>query len=128
MTKNKASPTGTQGRKLRRLADATAKLWDELDYARLVQFRETGRVDFRAAEGEFYHKYKNVLGVSAGQAINLDNSAWRPYFELRKMYEQGLLPKFTTKPVAAGLLEGQVAGEEGAEDSGAERPLLHRAR
>ena len=31
---------GTQERKLRRIADATARLWNELNYARLVQYRE----------------------------------------------------------------------------------------
>jgi len=32
-------PSGAQERKLRKLADATAKLWNELNYARLMQFR-----------------------------------------------------------------------------------------
>ncbi|WP_369818405.1 helix-turn-helix domain-containing protein, partial [Caldivirga sp. MU80] len=37
-------PNGTQERKLRRIADATARLWNELNYARLVQYRASGKV------------------------------------------------------------------------------------
>ncbi|MFP3160521.1 MAG: hypothetical protein RXQ95_03705, partial [Vulcanisaeta sp.] len=40
-------PNGSQERRLRRIADATAKLWNELNYARLVQFSESGMVDFK---------------------------------------------------------------------------------
>jgi transposase len=47
---------GAQERKLRRIADTTARLWNELNYARLVQYREAGAVDFKGTEHEFYHK------------------------------------------------------------------------
>ena len=69
-------PNGAQERKLRRLADATAKLWNELNYARLIQWRESKHVDFKDTKHEYYHKYKSVLGVNAGQVINLNNGAW----------------------------------------------------
>jgi putative transposase len=64
-------PNGAQERKLRRIADATAKLWNELNYARLVQFRESGMVDFKGTGHEFYHKYKDKLGVNAGQVVRV---------------------------------------------------------
>ncbi|MFP3236234.1 MAG: hypothetical protein RXR10_02140 [Vulcanisaeta sp.] len=64
-------PNGAQERRLRRIADATARLWNELNYARLVQFRESGMVDFKGTEHEFYHKYKNKLGVNAGQVVRV---------------------------------------------------------
>ena len=40
-------PSGAQERRLRRIADATAKLWNELNYARLMQFRESDKIDFK---------------------------------------------------------------------------------
>ena len=40
-------PSGAQERRLRKLADATAKLWNELNYTRLMQFRVSGKVDFK---------------------------------------------------------------------------------
>jgi len=67
-------PNGSQERRLRRIADTTARLWNELNYARLIQWREGKHVDFKGTEHEYYHKYKSVLGVNAGQVINLNNS------------------------------------------------------
>ena len=81
-------PSGSQERRLRRIADATAKMWNGLNYARLVQFRESGEVDFRGTEHEFYHRYKSVLGVNAGQVIRLSNWAWKSYFKLLRLYRQ----------------------------------------
>jgi len=104
-------PSGSQERKLRRIADATARLWNELNYARLVQFRETGRVDFEDTEHEFYYKYNSVLGVNAGQVINLNNNAWKSYFELLKLYRQGRLPKFYRKPSPPGFWKDKVLGK-----------------
>jgi putative transposase len=104
-------PNGAQERRLRRIADATAKLWNELNYARLVQFRETGRVDFRDTKHEFYHRYKGVLGVNAGQVVNLNNNAWKSYFELLKLYRQGRLPKFYRKPSPPGFWKDKVLGK-----------------
>ncbi|MFP3195029.1 MAG: transposase, partial [Caldivirga sp.] len=59
-------PNGAEERKLMRIADATAKLWNELNYARLIQFRASGKVDFKGTGRELYHKYKDKLGVNAG--------------------------------------------------------------
>jgi len=104
-------PSGSQERKLRRIADATARLWNELNYARLVQFRETGMVDFEGTEHEFYYKYNNILGVNAGQVINLNNWMWNSYFELNRMYKQGKLPKFMGKPSPPGFWKDKVLGK-----------------
>jgi hypothetical protein len=87
-------PNGAQERRLRKLADATAKLWNELNYVRLVQFRTMGKIDFKDTEHEFYYRFNTVLSVNAGQVIRLNNSAWKSYFELLRLYKQGKLPKF----------------------------------
>ncbi|MFP3157919.1 MAG: transposase [Caldivirga sp.] len=103
-------PNGSQERKLRRIADAVAKLWNELNYARLVQYRESGEVDFKGTEHEFYHRYNSVLGVNAGQVINLNNGAWMSYFKLKEMYEQGKLPRFYGKPSPPGFWKDRLLG------------------
>ena len=69
-------PNGAQEGRLRKLADAAARLWNELNYTRLMQFRMMGKIDFKGTEHEYYHKYNSVLGVNAGQVINLNNGAW----------------------------------------------------
>jgi len=104
-------PNGAQERKLRKLADAAAKLWNELNYARLVQYRENGKIDFRGTGHEFYHRYKGVLGVNAGQVINLNNNSWKSYFELLKLYKQGRSPKFYRKPSPPGFWKDKLLGK-----------------
>ena len=104
-------PNGTQERKLRRIADATARLWNELNYARLVQWKENRHVDFKGTEHEFYHKYKSVLGVNAGQVINLNNWMWNSFFKLSRLYKQGKLPKFMGKPSPPGFWKDKVFGK-----------------
>jgi len=103
-------PNGSQERKLRRLADAAARLWNELNYVRLVQFRMMGKIDFKGTEHEYYHKYNVMLGVNAGQVINLNNGAWMSYFKLKEMYEQGKLPKFMNKPSPPGFWKDRLLG------------------
>jgi putative transposase len=104
-------PNGSQERKLRRIADAAARLWNELNYARLIQFRVSGKIDFKGTEHEFYHRYKSVLGVNAGQVIRLNNSAWKSYFETLRLYKQGKLPRFYGKPSPPGFWKDRLLGK-----------------
>ncbi|WP_202904394.1 transposase, partial [Caldivirga sp. MU80] len=103
-------PNGSQERRLRRIADATAKLWNELNYARLTQFRASGKVDFKGTGHEFYCKYNVVLGVNAGQVVNLNNQAWNSFFKLSRLYKQGKLPKFMGKPSPPGFWKDRLLG------------------
>jgi putative transposase len=103
-------PNGAQERKLRKLADA-ARLWNELNYARLIQFRESGKIDFKGTGRELYHKYNAVLGVNAGQVINLNNGAWKSFKTLLRLYKQGRLPKFMNKPSPPGFWKDKVFGK-----------------
>jgi putative transposase len=93
-----------------RIADAAARLWNELNYTRLMQYRASGKIDFKGTGHEFYHRYKGVLGVNAGQVINLNNNAWKSYFKLLKLYRQGKLPKFMGKPSPPGFWRDKVFG------------------
>jgi len=104
-------PSGAQERKLRKLADATAKLWNELNYVRLVQFRASGRVDFKGTGRELYHRYNVMLGVNAGQVINLNNWAWKSYFETLKLHRQGKLPRFYGKPSPPSFWKDRLLGK-----------------
>jgi putative transposase len=58
-------PNGFQERRLRRLADVSARLYNEVNYERRRQFFNHQRVDFKGTWGKYYGKYKNVLGVNA---------------------------------------------------------------
>ena len=104
-------PNGAQERKLRKLADAAARLWNELNYTRLVQFRASGIVDFKGTGHEFYHRYNAVLGVNAGQVINLNNDSWRSFKTLLRLYKQGKLPKFMGKPSSPGFWKDRLLGK-----------------
>jgi len=58
-------PNGFQERKLRRLANASAKLFNEVNYERRRQFFQQQRVDFKGTWVKYYGKYKGLLGVNA---------------------------------------------------------------
>jgi len=102
-------PNGSQERKLRRVA--AARLWNELNYARLVQYRTLGKIDFKGTGRELYHKYKGRLGVNAGQVINLNNWAWDSFFKLSRLYKQGKLPKFMGKPSPPSFWKDRLLGK-----------------
>jgi len=104
-------PNGAEERKLRRIADAAARLWNELNYARLVQYRASGKVNFKDTEHEFYYRFNSVLSVNAGQVINLNNWMWNSFFKLSRLYKQGKLPKFMGKPSPPGFWKDKLLGK-----------------
>ncbi|MFP3157230.1 MAG: transposase, partial [Caldivirga sp.] len=104
-------PNGAQERKLRKLADAAAKLWNELNYARLMQFRASGKVNFKDTGHEFYYRFNSVLSVNAGQVINLNNWMWNSFFKLLKLHRQGKLPKFMGKPSPPSFWKDRLLGK-----------------
>jgi transposase, IS605 OrfB family, central region len=104
-------PNGAQERRLRKLADAAARLWNELNYVRLVQYRASGKVNFKDTGHEFYYRFNTVLSVNAGQVINLNNWMWNSFFKLLKLYRQGRLPKFMGKPSPPGFWKDKVFGK-----------------
>jgi putative transposase len=73
-----------QQRKLRKLADATAKLWKETNYERRQQFFQQKKVDLNDAWYKYYEKYKKVLGVNAQAVLQKNNEAWSSFFSLLK--------------------------------------------
>jgi len=86
-------PNGFQERKLRRLADISAKLFNEVNYERRQQFFHGGKVDLKGTYDEYYGKYKNELGsANTQQVINKNNEAWNSFFSLLKLKKKGKLP------------------------------------
>ena len=89
-------PNGFQHRKLLKLANACAKLFNETNYERRQQLFHETKVDFKRTEKKYYEKYKQVLGVNAQQVINKNNEAWSSFFSLLKLKKQGKLPPYIT--------------------------------
>ena len=85
-------PNGYQERKLRKLADACAKLFNEVNYERRQQFFRGEKVDFKLTWDKYYDKYKDILGVNAQAVLQKNNEAWSSFFSLLKLKKQGKLP------------------------------------
>jgi len=85
-------PNGAQERKLKRLANISAKLWNELNYERRQQFFNHQRVDFRGTWSKYYGKYKRMLGVNAQAVMQKNNEDWNSFFSLLRLKKEGKLP------------------------------------
>jgi transposase len=88
-------PNGAQERKLRKLADTTARLYNELNYERRQQFFNGEGVDLKGTWDKYYEKYKGILGSANVQAVmQKNNEAWNSFFTLLNMKREGKLPPY----------------------------------
>jgi len=88
-------PNGFQERKLKKLANITAKLFNEINYERRQQFFQQHHVDFNTTWDKYYEKYKDKLGSANAQAVmKKNNEAWSSFFSLLKLKKEGKLPSF----------------------------------
>jgi putative transposase len=85
-------PNGSQGRKLRRLASTSAKLFNEVNYERRQQFFRGEKVDLEGTWDRYYERYKGILGVNAQAVLQKNNEAWSSFFSLLKLKKEGKLP------------------------------------
>ena len=85
-------PNGFQERKLRRLANISAKLFNEINYERRQQFFRGEKVDLKGTWGKCYEKYKEELGVNAQAVMQKNNEAWNSFFSLLRLKKEGKLP------------------------------------
>jgi len=85
-------PNGFQERKLRRLADISAKLFNEINYERRQQFFRGEKVDFEGTWDKCYEKYKEILGVNAQAVMQKNNEAWNSLFSLLRLRKENKLP------------------------------------
>jgi len=88
----KLQPSKEQEKILFELAYATAVLWNRLNYQRLKQFKEFGKIDFNGTEKEAYHEFKDWIGGSTVQQLARKNAeAWRSFFSLNRKKKEGEL-------------------------------------
>ncbi len=103
-------PNGFQERRLRRLADACARLWNELNYERRQQFFSGKGIDFRGTWSKYYEKYKGILGVNAQAVMQKNNEAWSSFFSLLKLRREGKLPPFMRRITPPGYWKDEATG------------------
>ncbi|ALM74806.1 RNA-guided endonuclease InsQ/TnpB family protein [Thermococcus barophilus] len=96
----KLQPSKEQEKILFKLAQATAIIWNKINYERLKQFKKFGKIDFATTEKEAYHKFKNWIGGSTVQQLARKNAeSWRSFFSLNRRKKNGELPEwFKPKP------------------------------
>ncbi|MFP3295258.1 MAG: transposase, partial [Caldisphaera sp.] len=87
-------PNGFQKRKLRKLSNISAKLFNELNYERRQQFFHEKKVDFNTTWNKCYEKYKEELKVNAQAVMQKNNEAWNSFFSLLKLKKKEKLPTF----------------------------------
>ena len=100
------SDTGEQ--LLRDLLDASAALWNEVNYERLMRYNDEGGYEnedvWDADTGRLEGKYKGVLGASTAQQVIRKNSeAWRGFFENKKAYHDDSDTSVTEYPEPPGF-------------------------
>jgi putative transposase len=100
------SNTGEQ--LLRDLLDASAALWNEVNYQRLMRYNDEdgfgGENVWDADTGSLEGRYKGVLGASTAQQVIRKNSeAWRAFFRLKDQYHDESTTSVTAHPEPPGF-------------------------
>ena len=92
---------------LRNLLDASAALWNEINYQRLMRYNdEDGFVGdvWDADTGKLEGKYKGVLAASTAQTVRRANSeAWRGFFDKKKKFHDESNASVTEHPEPPGF-------------------------
>jgi len=93
---------------------ACVRLWNELNYEKRQAFfngeLSPGKRD--EINRRYYHKYKRVLGVNAGQVVNKNDEAWNAFFELLKIKRQNKLSPHIRKLSPPGYWKDRETGEK----------------
>jgi len=88
-------PNKSTEAKLKALCSVSSKLWNEVTYARRMQFFAKKKVDLKTTYKEFQEKYKKLIGsATVQQILNKNNEAWRSFFNELKGKKDGELPMF----------------------------------
>lgn len=84
------APSKEQHQRLLEIADACARLWNELNYRRRLSFFN-GEINWE--NRDLYDKYKGIVGSATAQQIQRkNNEAWRSFFALLRLKAEGKLP------------------------------------
>lgn len=80
---------------LRRVLDASASLWNELNYERRQNFTDPGRDTSVWDTDDYRKRYVGVLGsATAQQVIRKNDTAWRSFFSLNESGDANGLPGY----------------------------------
>jgi putative transposase len=84
--------TDDDERVLRELLDASAALWNEINYQRLMRYNDEDGFEgdvWDADTGRLEGQYKDVLGASTAQTVRRANTeAWRSFFRLKERFHE----------------------------------------
>ena len=101
---------------LRDLLDASAALWNEVNYQRLMRYNDEEGFEgdvFDADTGALEGKYKGVLGASTAQQVIRKNSeAWRGFFQNKKAYHDESNTSVTEHPEPPGFRGNEDDGRQ----------------
>ena len=95
------------GQVLRDLLDASAALWNEVNFQRLMRYNDEDGFEgdiWDADTGRLEGQYKGVLGASTAQQVIAKNSeAWRGFFRLKDQYHDESNASVTEHPEPPGF-------------------------
>ena len=101
----KLQPSKEQGRILFEIAQATAIIWNKINYERLKQFKKFGKIDLATTEKEACYTFKDWIGGSTVQQLARKNAeAWRSFFSLNRKKKSGELSDWF-KPRPPGFVK-----------------------
>jgi putative transposase len=103
-------------RLLRDLLDASAALWNEVNYQRLMRYNDQDGFEggvWDADTGHLEGTYKGVLGASTAQQVIRKNSeAWRAFFRLKEQYYDASNTSVTEHPEPPGFRGNEDDGRQ----------------
>ncbi len=92
---------------LRELLDASAALWNEINYERLIRYNDEDGFEgdvWDADTGRLEGQYKGVLGASTAQTVRRANSeAWRAFFRFKDKFHDPDNQQVTDHPEPPGF-------------------------
>jgi putative transposase len=101
---------------LRDLLDASAALWNEVNYERLMRYNDEDGYEgdvWDADTGALEGRYKGVLGAStAQQVIRKNTEAWRAFFRLKDQYHDESNTSVTDHPEPPGFRGNEDDGRQ----------------
>jgi transposase len=106
----------TGERLLRDLLDASAALWNEVNYQRLMRYTNEDGFEggvWDADTGSLEGQYKSVLDAStAQQTIRKNSEAWRGFFDTKQKYHDESNPSVTEHPEPPGFWGNESDGRK----------------
>ena len=101
---------------LRELLDASAALWNEINYERVMRYNDEDGFEgdvWDADTGKHEGQYKGVLGASTAQQVIRKNSeAWRSFFRLKDQYHDESNTSVTEHPEPPGFRGNEADGRQ----------------